>query len=45
MQADVRVGCAGWSLRLEQQPMFGDGASHLARYATRFNAVEINSSF
>lgn len=24
---------------------FGDGASNLARYATRFNAVEINSSF
>jgi uncharacterized protein YecE (DUF72 family) len=24
---------------------FGDGASHLERYATRFNAVEINSSF
>lgn len=25
--------------------MFDAGASHLARYATRFNAVEINSSF
>ena len=24
---------------------FGDGASHLARYATRFDVVEINSSF
>ena len=24
---------------------FGDGVSNLARYATRFNAVEINSSF
>lgn len=25
--------------------MFDEGSSHLARYATRFNAVEINSSF
>ena len=41
----VRIGVAGWSLRREQQNLFGAGASHLARYATRFNAVEINSSF
>jgi uncharacterized protein YecE (DUF72 family) len=39
------VGTAGWSIRKEQAALFGDGASHLARYATRFNAVEINSSF
>jgi uncharacterized protein YecE (DUF72 family) len=41
----LRIGVAGWSLRSEQQELFGAGASHLARYATRFNAVEINSSF
>lgn len=41
----ARVGIAGWALRREHQPMFDEGASHLARYATRFNAVEINSSF
>lgn len=41
----VRVGIAGWALRREHQPMFDEGASHLARYATRLNAVEINSSF
>lgn len=45
MTPDVYVGCAGWALRREQQPMFDEGASHLARYATRFDAVEINSSF
>jgi uncharacterized protein YecE (DUF72 family) len=41
----VFIGCAGWSLPRAVQPEFGEGDSHLARYATRFNAVEINSSF
>ena len=41
----IRIGCAGWSLPREQQPHFGPGASHLARYATVFGATEINSSF
>ena len=41
----VRVGCAGWSLASRQAPLFGPGDSHLSRYATRLDAVEINSSF
>jgi uncharacterized protein YecE (DUF72 family) len=41
----VYVGTAGWALRAEHKALFGAGGSHLARYATRFNAVEINSSF
>lgn len=41
----IRVGCAGWSLPRAVQDAFGAGASHLARYATRFPAAEINSSF
>ena len=40
-----RVGCAGWSIRADQADEFEQGSSHLARYASRFNAVEINSSF
>ena len=32
-------------MRPEQSPLFGEGGSHLARYATRFDTVEINSSF
>jgi len=43
--AEVRVGCAGWSLPRETWPEFPEGGSHLQRYAARFNAVEINSSF
>jgi uncharacterized protein YecE (DUF72 family) len=39
------VGCAGWSLRAEVSGQFEAGSSHLARYASRLNAVEINSSF
>jgi len=39
------VGCAGWSLAGDVQTQFGEGASHLQRYASRLNAVEINSSF
>ena len=41
----IRIGCAGWSLRGTQLALFDDGDSHLARYATRFDTVEINSSF
>jgi uncharacterized protein YecE (DUF72 family) len=43
--AEVRIGCAGWSLAREHWPAFGEEGSHLQRYASRFNAVEINSSF
>jgi uncharacterized protein YecE (DUF72 family) len=39
------VGCAGWSLPRAEQHEFAEGGSHLERYATRFPAVEINSSF
>jgi uncharacterized protein YecE (DUF72 family) len=41
----VLVGTAGWSLPRVEQPHFGEGASHLERYASRFPAAEINSSF
>ncbi|APP81957.1 DUF72 domain-containing protein [Xanthomonas hortorum] len=41
----VRCGCAGWSIPAADRAAFGDGASVLQRYATRFDAVEINSSF
>jgi uncharacterized protein YecE (DUF72 family) len=40
-----RVGCAGWSIPAADRARFGPGDSVLERYATRFNAVEINSSF
>jgi uncharacterized protein YecE (DUF72 family) len=41
----VRVGCAGWSLPKEHGDSFPTEGTHLARYANRFPAVEINSSF
>ncbi|WP_422506658.1 DUF72 domain-containing protein [Stenotrophomonas sp. GZD-301] len=41
----VRVGCAGWSIPTGCAALFGEGDSLLARYATRFSVVEINSSF
>lgn len=41
----VRVGTAGWALPAASREAFGNGASNLARYATRFGGVEINSSF
>ncbi|HLM52780.1 MAG TPA: DUF72 domain-containing protein [Pseudoxanthomonas sp.] len=40
-----RIGCASWSYASAHAHCFGTGDSVLARYATRFNAVEINSSF
>lgn len=41
----ARVGCAGWSIPSRYAALFGPGESMLARYATRFSVVEINSSF
>jgi len=41
----IFVGRAGWSIRRERTNLFGAGPNHLARYASRFDAVEINSSF
>lgn len=41
----IRIGCAGWSIPARHAHLFGAGDSMLARYATRFDAVEINSSF
>ncbi|AZE83625.1 hypothetical protein C4J98_2212 [Pseudomonas orientalis] len=45
MTAPLYVGCAGWSLPREHWPAFDEQGTHLQRYASRFNAVEINSSF
>jgi len=35
--ARTRIGCAGWSIGTPQRALFGDGASMLVRYATRFD--------
>lgn len=45
MAADLRIGCAGWSLPKAVASAFPGDGSHLQRYARVFNAVEINSSF
>lgn len=39
------VGVAGWSIRKEHTHLFVAEGTHLQRYASRFAAVEINSSF
>lgn len=45
MAGRIRIGCAGWSILSRHRALFDDEGSHLARYASRFDAVEINSSF
>ncbi|HEX8358843.1 MAG TPA: DUF72 domain-containing protein [Longimicrobium sp.] len=45
MEHRAYVGCAGWSLPREEQERFPSEGTHLQRYAARFPAVEINSSF
>jgi uncharacterized protein YecE (DUF72 family) len=45
LDAEVRIGCAGWAIASHHAPRFGDGGSVLARYATRLSVVEINSTF
>ena len=41
----IRVGVAGWALPAALTESFPAEGSHLERYASRFDAVEINSSF
>lgn len=41
----IYVGTAGWSLPRAAAPRFETTGTHLQRYATQFNCVEINSSF
>ena len=41
----IYVGCAGWNLPPHEKHRFPESGSHLARYAARLSAVEINSSF
>lgn len=41
----VRTGTAGWSIASVHRGLFGPGDSALARYATRFDVADINSSF
>jgi uncharacterized protein YecE (DUF72 family) len=43
--ATVFLGVAGWNIRREHGHRFGADGTHLQRYATLFNAVEINSCF
>jgi uncharacterized protein YecE (DUF72 family) len=43
--SEVFIGCAGWSIPAAHRDRFGSGDSVLARYATRLDGVEINSSF
>src|ERR1043165_3436605 len=45
MQLERHVALAGWSIRKEHASLFDAEGSHLQRYASRFDAVEINSSF
>lgn len=41
----LRIGTAGWSIPKQHAPAFPGTGSHLERYASAFQAVEINSSF
>jgi uncharacterized protein YecE (DUF72 family) len=42
---EPRIGCAGWAIRREHSHLFAPVGTHLQRYATLFNCVEINSCF
>lgn len=45
MMNSVRVGTAGWNVSKETAGSFSSEGSHLERYSSGFNVVEINSSF
>lgn len=44
-QKIIYVGTAGWAVPAKERDRFDAADSALARYASRFNAVEINTSF
>lgn len=44
-RATFTTGTAGWAIPAPVRDLFGEGPSNLARYATRFGGVEVNSSF
>lgn len=41
----IRIGTAGWSVPAAHRGRFPEAGTLLERYAARFDAVEINSSF
>jgi uncharacterized protein YecE (DUF72 family) len=43
--AHLHIGTAGWQLPKAYQHLFPVDGTHLQRYARRFNAVEVNSTF
>jgi uncharacterized protein YecE (DUF72 family) len=45
MPIEIVVGTAGWAIPMQYRDQFPGEGSHLERYATRLNGVEINSSF
>ena len=45
MVARIHVGTAGWAMPRLHRDRFPQAAPNLTRYATRLNAVEINSTF
>jgi len=45
LSSRYRIGTAGWSIPKQHAAEFPDATTHLNRYARRFRAVEINSSF
>ena len=45
LPAGIHLGIAGWAIRREHSPRFANVGTHLQRYATLFNCVEINSCF
>lgn len=42
---NIRIGCAGWTIAKEHSDLFPAVGSHLERYATLFDSVEINATF
>ena len=45
MKQETRIGTAGWNIPQQSRNDFAHQGSQLERYASRFSAVEINSSF
>jgi uncharacterized protein YecE (DUF72 family) len=43
--ARIYVGSAGWAMPRQHRDRFPEASPSLARYATRLNAVEVNSTF
>ncbi|MBN1997524.1 DUF72 domain-containing protein [candidate division KSB1 bacterium] len=45
MEKSIKIGCSGWAIPKQFTQLFPEEGTYLERYATKFDVVEISSTF